>query len=145
MAKVVTGHWDDISHAERVLRWERVAVVMDGMSEHEISEHFHMSSWAVKTKCGTVGCAAGQCALDPWFKRRGFGISFYEHAHSKGDYGMKWTGLNPSDFFGYTGYDMVFLANVTTTKTGRDRKPKAQHRIVREILGKYIRELKRQA
>lgn len=142
MGKVVTGKWDEIPHAERVLRWERVETVLTGMSEHEIDNHFHMGTWAAKTKCGTVGCAAGQCGLDPWFKRRGFGIKF--EPASWGGWKMDWEGFLPAVFFGPVGYDRVFLANVVSTPLrGLDRRPRVQHKMVLKILRRYIRELKK--
>lgn len=142
MGKVVTGAWNDIPHAERVLRWERVETVLAGMSEHEIDNHFNMGVWGRKTDCGTVGCAAGQCALDPWFKRRGFGLRFKPATAFLGGWKLEWEGLLPDVFFGHVGYATVFLAPVTLTPGGRDRRPRVQHKMVLKILRRYIRQLK---
>lgn len=143
MGKVVTGKWDEIPHAERVLRWERVETVLTGMSEHEIDNHFDMSAWGRKTDCGTVGCAAGQCGLDPWFKRRGFGITF--KPASWGGWQLEWEGLQPQAFFGAVGYSVVFLAQVALTPTCQDRRPRVQHKMVLKILRRYISELKQES
>lgn len=53
-------------------RWENVLRVLTSMTRHEREHHFAMTIWGTKTSCGTVGCAAGHCSLDPWFRKRGF-------------------------------------------------------------------------
>jgi hypothetical protein len=58
--------------AELIERWENVRRVLTSLSPHDAAEHFDMADWGRKTECGTVGCAAGLCSLDPWFQERKF-------------------------------------------------------------------------
>lgn len=57
-------------------KWENVLRVLEGLSQHEREKHWDMSTWGVQTPCGTVACAAGHCALDPWFQERGLMASW---------------------------------------------------------------------
>lgn len=53
-------------------KWENVRRVLDSLDAHAREKHFSMGYWGIQTDCGTVACAAGHCAMDPWFQERGF-------------------------------------------------------------------------
>lgn len=143
-------HFDALSLEEKIERWERVRYILRRMSQHVIDKHFDMSSWLSKTSCGTTGCVAGQCSLDPWFQRRGFGSRF--EAHCLNGSTWNWTGLKPEEFFGRKGHREVFtnplamVCEVAVTSSGevRERKPRAQHRIALHLTNKYLKTLKAQ-
>lgn len=61
-------------NAKYIERFENLIRVMRGLSRHQRTKHFDMSSWGEDTDCGTTHCAAGFCGVDPWFRRRGFRI-----------------------------------------------------------------------
>lgn len=94
--------FDSITKKQRIERWENVLRVLRALTPHERKKHFDMAWWGRKTDCGTIACAAGHCGMDPWFRKRGFRLSFV-----KGDEG----GEVPSvtDFFGFTGAHDIFL------------------------------------
>jgi hypothetical protein len=52
--------------------WRNVERVLVNLPEHERTHHFDMSGFVEDTACGTVCCAAGHCAFDPWFRERGW-------------------------------------------------------------------------
>ena len=136
--------WDDLNLEEQIERVHRARLVLRRMSKHAIEHHFDMTMWGSKTKCGTVGCAAGQCALDPWFQRRGFGMTF-----NQGGY-HRWTGLHPSNFFGEDLYYEVFvnddiMSYETPNGDGKNRKPLAQHRLALRGINQYLKQLKAEA
>jgi hypothetical protein len=93
--------WDQCTPAERIERWENVVRVARALTPHERRKHFNMGCWLVKDKCGTVACLGGFCALDPWFRRRGFGAKVRIDDFS-------WTGLAPHEFFGTEGTNAIF-------------------------------------
>lgn len=80
-----------------ITRWTHVIRVLKGLSPHEKENHFNMGTFAYKTECGTVACAAGHCGLDPWFRARGLKTVF-QRGHSSGDSVGSW-----ENFFGETG------------------------------------------
>lgn len=49
--------------------WENALRVLQRMTTHQRLKHFEMNNWARKTSCGTVGCIAGHCVMDPWFQQ----------------------------------------------------------------------------
>jgi len=134
----------DITQAEQLERWQRVRHVLRKLTPHQIDKHFDMRDWLQQTSCGTVGCAAGQCSLDPWFTRRGFGAQW----HSNGAFD-RFT-IDPERFFGRRGYSEVFV-NMNSMEYVRgdnipvSRKPRAQHRITLRNVNQYIKRLKPQA
>jgi hypothetical protein len=91
----------EITRAQLVERWENVERVLKALSPHERRKHWDMSEWGMKTDCGTVACAAGHCGLDPWFRRRGFGLSFFSTSEY-GDIG------DVDGFFGCLGTEIIF-------------------------------------
>lgn len=128
--------FNELSHAEKVQRWERVRKVLRDMSKHQIKHHFDMGQWIRETECGTVGCAAGLCSIDPWFNRRGFASKLEFGAHSG------WT-IHPCDFFGPIGYDDVFTdENIIRDKDGESRTPTAQHRLALRAVNQYLKGIK---
>lgn len=60
------------SRAELIERWRQCERVLVNLSPHEREKHWDMGRWGLKTLCGTIACAAGHCAMDPWFQERGF-------------------------------------------------------------------------
>lgn len=135
--------FDDLTLDKQIERWERLTKVLREMSDHAIDHHFDMNTWMSVTSCGTVGCAAGQCALDPWFRRRGFGINIFKASGA-----WSWSGLYPEQFFGIDGYNEVLTDSdiMMTDKFGerRDRKPRAQHRLALRAANQYLKSLKAQ-
>jgi len=53
-------------------RWKNALRVLEAMDEHARISHFYMGDWINFNECGTVGCIAGHCSLDPWFHEQGF-------------------------------------------------------------------------
>ena len=51
---------------------ERLLQVIRVLEELPAKKRFSLATWY---KCGTVGCAIGWSAADPWFTRRGFRLS----------------------------------------------------------------------
>lgn len=107
-----------ISHAKQIERWEHAYSVLKKMSPHDRREHWDMGNWGVLTECGTVACAAGQCGLDPWFRKRGLKLQFvawspetrkYEHSNKVSeDTSVKSTfDSDVQSFFGY-GAENIF-------------------------------------
>ena len=68
---------------ELIERWVNVERVLNSMPEHDRQHHWDMGMWGEKTDCGTVACAAGHCGMDPWFRERGFELTFYKDGGSK--------------------------------------------------------------
>jgi hypothetical protein len=104
--------------------WMNVERVLDAMPEHDRQEHWDMSRWGEKTDCGTVACAAGHCGLDPWFRKRGFKLTFNKQGESKIS--------DVPTFFGFTGANRIFFNSA--------------RRSVEEVLSEvreYISELRR--
>lgn len=66
----------DCTPEQRIERWEQCLRVLESMPEHERLNHWNMARWGIKTECGTVACAAGHCALDPWFINQGLKLEF---------------------------------------------------------------------
>lgn len=141
---IVDGRrFEDISHDEQVERWERVRHVLRSMSQHQIDKHFDMADWLQVNDCGTVGCAAGHCSLDPWFNRRGFSAVLYDGKYFKG------FTMNSSDFFGNDGCQAVFVDRHCQYYINLDgdtiyRKPRAQHRMTLRNVNQYLKQLKAQ-
>lgn len=136
----------DISAAEQIERWERVRHNIRKLTPHQIEHHFRMGTWIAKTSCGTVGCVAGQCALDPWFNRRGFGVTWKAMEFAEGE-DWTWT-KNPRKFFGTYGYQEVFVNDNSiqwfNKRTGMyvDYTPKQQHRAALRNVNQYLKHLK---
>ena len=121
-------HWDDCTAAQKVERWEQVIRVLRGLTKHQRTKHWDMSVYLEKNDCGTIGCAAGHCALDPWFRRRGYRADW---RYSYGDIGY----FMPDDvggehFFG-SGWDEIF-ENRTARPVGA---------VIREITA-HIKEIR---
>lgn len=123
--------WTECSLEEKVERWENVkrVVAAVGADPHAREHHWSMRNWAQVTECGTVGCAAGHCSMDPWFKEQGFGSRQFGYAMhilrgpdydgpedddavktSDGNYWTSWGwGIQVDKFFGQEGVRQVFL------------------------------------
>lgn len=90
-------------------RWQHVVRVLESLTPHEREHHFDMSHWGRETECGTVCCAAGHCALDPWFRRRGLAATF---AKDRAGWPADWNTFDWEDklitFFGIEGVRDIF-------------------------------------
>ena len=127
-------YWRDLTPAGKVRRWSKACRVIGNLSEHEIERHFVMRDWAIKTDCGTVGCAAGHCALDPSIQKDGFYINFtswgtFDHFT-----------VNPSDYYGHYAFDNIF-----TKRNYLELKGKEGHEIVYGAMLDYLKDLKMEA
>lgn len=123
--------WCDATPREKLQRMERVLDVLTAMTPHQVENHFYMGIWGQKTSCGTVGCAAGHCAMDPWFKRRGFTARFDDVNH------MNFDNLSPAAFFGPELYNDVFVNSLLSLGTA-----KHQWRAVKSAMRSKIRTFK---
>lgn len=63
--------WYECSMKEKLDRWVNAERVLRDMPNHDRVKHWEMAHWGISTECGTIGCAAGHCGLDPWFRKRG--------------------------------------------------------------------------
>lgn len=110
-------HWFDCTLEEKVERWQQVIRVLRSLTPHQKKHHFNMESWAEKTTCGTVACAAGHAGMDRWFISQGFELKL------KGVAQIDWS-VDPKDFFGPEGYWSIFLtrANSVTEVIGKIRR-----------------------
>ena len=116
--------WENCTRAQKIERWENCLRVLRALSPHERKKHWNMGLWAEKTACGMGACAAGHCALDPWFRRRGFKVSFVldegpSEDYPNGIWSSVWAGedglVPTTEFFGNRGCGAVF-------HNGRDRQ-----------------------
>jgi hypothetical protein len=138
--------WNDCTQDQKIERWENVLRVLTAMTPHQRKKHFNMGTWAEQTDCGTVGCAAGLCSFDTWFRRRGFKSAFREY-HDLDDSGKEVTILThyfadalPEDFFGMDGYHGIFVNDEFTVHAGS-----GVHRSVVKAVKDYIKELQSEA
>jgi hypothetical protein len=130
-----------LSYRRRQLieRWTQLARVLRELPEHDKNEHFDMISWGHETACGTVACAAGHAALDPWFQERGFSgalqtSSFVSKARLVFNNAGFWGNEHQcTKFFGRAGTQQIFL------KTRR----RSVLAVIREIC-KHVRSLSSQ-
>lgn len=107
-------------------KYENVARVLRTLNPAE----FDLDVWGERGSpgCGTRACIAGWCALDPWFRERGFSASFDENGDLIPDTGFSFirmireffeldanifTGL-PNEFlrllFGYEARDDIVIS-----------------------------------
>lgn len=93
-------HWDKVGLPEQIKRVEQLERVLNDMTPHERKRHFDMSSWGYQNACGTVGCAAGQAAFDPWFRRRGFKLELNGGATDDDEQTMSFSVISPQFVFG---------------------------------------------
>lgn len=104
--------WYDCSHKERIERWENAERVLKSLSPHERRHHWNMGWWGEKTPCGTVACAGGHCAMDPWFRRRGLRMDFRTERRWTDGAPVWDTEFDSSDietFFGFIGSHEIFF------------------------------------
>jgi hypothetical protein len=118
-------HFDDCTKAQKLKRWENVLRVLRALTPHQRRKHWDMSTWGVKTECGTVACAAGHCGLDPWFRKQGFRLIFPK-GYEYGDFNR---GVYAT--FGLDGADRIFY----------DDTPRSVGDVIREVRD-YIKELR---
>ena len=106
-------HWNTLTQAQKIIRWENVLRVLRGLSRHERKKHWNMADWGEKTDCGTVACAAGHCGLDPWFRRQGLKFNFTKYAFTNEYFGNWDVCTDTNDFtvdhfFGDVGTYNIF-------------------------------------
>lgn len=121
--------WDEINTKQKIERWENVLRVLRALTPHERKAHWDMSQFSMQTSCGTIACAAGHCAFDPWFRRRGFAISLRRIDEEISTNG-RWIGSVVKEFFGEHGANTIFFNG--------DRRPVGE--VIKEVLT-HIREL----
>jgi hypothetical protein len=129
--------WHELNDKEELERWENVLRVLRALTPHERKKHFQMDYWGKKTDCGTIGCAAGFCGLDPWFRRRGFKMNFYKVGEDEKEQypGVTHFGevnMGVAEFFGHDGAQ-IFL----------DAKPRSAGVVIKEVKA-YIKQLKQE-
>lgn len=91
------------SQEQLIERWTQCLRVLANLSPHEREEHFNMSEYLATTACGTVGCAAGHCSMDPWFHEQGL----IPYENSDGSWYLP-HNVNLDDFFGRRGSRDIF-------------------------------------
>ena len=98
-------------HAERLLQVVRV------LEELPKEKKFNLSTWL---KCGTVGCAVGWAASDPWFTRRGLKMVYHDWYEPY--YKDKYNNDAVCYFFGLTIHDThgLFYKNSYSEPTKRN-------------------------
>lgn len=72
VARAPMKSWGECTEVERIERWVNVERVLNDLPPHEREKHFDMRRWGYENDCGTVGCAAGLCSLDDWFRSQGW-------------------------------------------------------------------------
>jgi hypothetical protein len=127
MSKPAQIRWEDASKKQQLARWENVLRVLRGLTPHERRKHWDMSYWGRPTECGTIACAAGHCALDPWFRKRGFASMLGE---GTGTEWLGWEYFGPRDFFGH-GAQKIF----------HDCTPRSVGAVIKEVQ-RHIKDLK---
>lgn len=119
---------EDVSRKVLIERWENCLRVLQGLTPHERRKHWSMSTWGLKNDCGTVACAAGHCAMDPWFRKRGLKMDFHLVKQEEFYGGDFWTQTFDDSlvkkFFGASGTTAIF------------------HNTDRRSVGKVIKEVK---
>jgi hypothetical protein len=91
-----------------------------------------MHTFGEQTDCGTIACAAGHCAMDPWFRKRGFIGEFPE------GYGeMQFQKLSVDEFF--TSYDLETFG----TDIFWDSRQRPVSQVIKEVKA-YIKILKKE-
>lgn len=106
--------WYDLNQKQRIKRWENVLRVLKGLTKKQRENNFNMGSWLqYDPKCGTVGCAAGHCGLDPYFRSLGFEMNITVVNEDPDN--LEWTenfspaAYDPKAFFGSYGHNAIFL------------------------------------
>ena len=132
MKKVRVKKWNRLTTKEKVTRWENVLRVLRSLTPHERRKHWDMANWGIKTDCGTIACAAGHCALDPWFKRRGLYLKFKRSLYLA-DEGAEYAQIypDPTVFFGSEGTENIFY----------DSRNRPVGQVIREVKA-HIKNLK---
>lgn len=102
-----------LTREKLIERWENCLRVLQGLTPHQRREHWNMGVFGDKTECGTIACAAGHCGLDPWFRRRGFKMDFYEDKDGWPVNTLQCVGddsdVDTEEFFGTSGARNIFF------------------------------------
>lgn len=98
--------WSEISQDEQIERFENAVRVMTKMKPHVRARHFDMGVWGKRTKCGTIACAAGHCALDGWFRKQGLTLKALDK------------DLGSLRFFGNDAHNSIFVSSALIDLTG---------------------------
>jgi len=110
-------YWDELTVDEKIERWSEAVRVIENLPQHEKEKHFDMSHWADKTDCGTVGCAAGHCGLDPKIRKMGFELNFSTTGRTE-------FSVYPGNFFGWDAYHDIFTDDDLIDMKGKKPIPK---------------------
>ena len=86
---------------QQVEIWENVLRVLRSLTPHERKKHWNMADFIEETPCGTVCCAAGHCAFDSWFMKRGWKAE-------RNEFGLNVWNANIHDYFGEVGSRGIF-------------------------------------
>lgn len=135
----MTKLWNELTPKQRVNRWSHAVRVIENMSDHEIENHFDMSEWAYKNACGTIGCAAGQCGMDPKIRKQGFKLNWFKDVTAGYMYRSRFT-IPPYDFYGEYAYRQIFTGENFVRLEG-----KVAHTLVLQAMKDYLRVLKTDA
>lgn len=114
--------------AQKVERWEQVIRVLRGLTRHQRTKHWDMAEYLDERSCGTVGCAAGYCSLDPWFRKRGVKAE-----------AVKYDGK--IDYWTYEGIDWNLFWGDGAEDIFQDRTQRSVGQVIREIKA-HIKELR---
>lgn len=114
--------WDEATPAVQLERTERILKVALKMTKHQIDHHFDMGVFIRVTPCGTIGCMAGQCALDPWFAKRGMGVDITDGFYT-------WELFHPEAFCGPEIYNDIFM----NSELMLDNPRQAHRAVVRKL------------
>ena len=139
--------WDELNPAEKVERWSHAVDVIAGLSEHERTYHFNMAVWGDITDCGTIGCAAGFCGMDPEFKEQGLEMEIISYHCDKKHHEVIWPKIRPFEFFGSYAYDRIFVNPEFTDPDHHENRQfgtsgRATHARVLKEMQEYLEELK---
>lgn len=130
MKSISNTPWAHCTLEEKVERWVNARRVLRSMSRHERKAHWDMSLWGRKTACGTVACAAGHCAMDPWFIDQGFEGYFIDN-----------TSACPAKFLRFTMQPDLFFGNQGTSGIFLNQSPRSVGQVIREMT-RHIKDLK---
>ncbi len=137
----MTKLWEQLTLKQKVTRWSHAVRVIENLSPHEIEQHFDMGEWAYKNACGTIGCAAGQCAMDPKIRRQGFKLNWKLKLElTEGERPRAWFSIPPWQFYGSDAYTEIFTRDEFIYKKGIKA-----HTVVLKAMKDYLQELKDQA
>ena len=115
--------WDELTPKQKVIRWASAVRCIENLTPHERKHHFDMGDWIQETECGTVGCAAGHCGLDPNIRKQGFAWQWKKEIFNS------FFSIDPRDFYGDDATDSIFLG------------PESEYKHVLKEMKLYLKKL----